>query len=190
VETCCYVLPSSCWGCNYFKVSSSLQNRQASCSLPRRRPVGVGTVRPCVLRRDLHSFRCSGRRDELTDRRHLPVTSYYRYCRSRQNFASKHYSEIMARNLYIPQSYRGQIFWEVVGLERGPLSLVSTTEELLGKKSSDSCLDSREYGRRDPSRWPRAILHPQKLAVTSPTSGGRSVGIVRSQTHATKFVFV
>jgi hypothetical protein len=27
-----------------------------------------------------------------------------------------------------------QIFWEVVGLERGPLSLVSTTEELLDKK--------------------------------------------------------
>jgi hypothetical protein len=33
-------------------------------------------------------------------------------------------------------SRRYQIFWEVVGLERGPLSLVSTTEELLGRKSS------------------------------------------------------
>jgi hypothetical protein len=31
-----------------------------------------------------------------------------------------------------------QIFWEVVGLERGPLSLVSTTEGLLDRKSSDS----------------------------------------------------
>jgi hypothetical protein len=40
----------------------------------------------------------------------------------------------------------------VVGLERGPLSLVSTTEELLDKKSSGSCLENREYGRRDPSR--------------------------------------
>jgi hypothetical protein len=30
------------------------------------------------------------------------------------------------------QSY--QIFWEVVGLERGLLSLVSTTEELLEEK--------------------------------------------------------
>jgi hypothetical protein len=39
------------------------------------------------------------------------------------------------------------------GLERGPLSLVSTTEELLDKKSSGSCLENREYGRRDPSRW-------------------------------------
>jgi hypothetical protein len=33
-----------------------------------------------------------------------------------------------------------QIFWEVVDLERGPLSLVSTTEELLGRNSSCSGL--------------------------------------------------
>jgi hypothetical protein len=44
---------------------------------------------------------------------------------------------------------RYQIFWEVVGLERGPLSLVSTIEELLGRKSSGSGLENREYGRRD-----------------------------------------
>jgi hypothetical protein len=31
-------------------------------------------------------------------------------------------------------------------------------------------------------------LYPQKLAVTSPTSGGRLVGIVRSRTQATKLV--
>jgi hypothetical protein len=37
-------------------------------------------------------------------------------------------------------------------LERGPLSLVSTTEELLESKSSGSSLEIREYGRRDPSR--------------------------------------
>jgi hypothetical protein len=42
-----------------------------------------------------------------------------------------------------------QIFYEM-GLERGPLSLVSTIEELLGKKSSDSGLEKREYGSRDP----------------------------------------
>jgi hypothetical protein len=37
---------------------------------------------------------------------------------------------------------------KVVGLERGPLSLVSTstTEELLGRKSSGSGLESRNYG--------------------------------------------
>jgi hypothetical protein len=35
-----------------------------------------------------------------------------------------------------------------VSLERGPLSLVSTIEELLGRKSSGSCVESREHGRR------------------------------------------
>jgi hypothetical protein len=45
-----------------------------------------------------------------------------------------------------------------VGLERGPLTLVSTIEELLERKSSGSGLESREYGRRDPSRWPRGTL--------------------------------
>jgi hypothetical protein len=39
-----------------------------------------------------------------------------------------------------------------VGLERGPLSLVSTIEELLERKSSGSGLESREYGSRDPPR--------------------------------------
>jgi hypothetical protein len=38
-----------------------------------------------------------------------------------------------------------QIFWEVVGLERGSLGFVSTTEELLERKSNGSGLDSREY---------------------------------------------
>jgi hypothetical protein len=41
---------------------------------------------------------------------------------------------------------------KIVVLERGPLSLVSTTEELLGRNSSGSGLESREYGRRDSSR--------------------------------------
>jgi hypothetical protein len=42
---------------------------------------------------------------------------------------------------------RYQIFREVVGLERGPLSLVSTIEELLGRKNSGFGLENREYGR-------------------------------------------
>jgi hypothetical protein len=33
-------------------------------------------------------------------------------------------------------------------------------------------------------RSPRDALYPQKFALTSPTSGGRSVGIVRSLTKA------
>jgi hypothetical protein len=35
-----------------------------------------------------------------------------------------------------------------VGLEWGPLSLVSSTEELLERKSSDSGLENRDYGCR------------------------------------------
>jgi hypothetical protein len=68
-----------------------------------------------------------------------------------------------------------------VGLKRGPLRPVSTIEELLGRKNSDSGLENREYGRRDP-RWPRDILYLQKLALTSPTSDS----IVRSRTEATE----
>jgi hypothetical protein len=89
-----------------------------------------------------------------------------------------------------PNSRRYQIFWEAVGLERGPLSLLSTTEELLGKKSSGSGIENREYGRRDPSRWPRGSFYPLNLTLTSPTSGGLSVAIVRSRTQATEFLSV
>jgi hypothetical protein len=35
-------------------------------------------------------------------------------------------------------------------LERGPLSLLSTIEELLGKNCSGSRLENRESGRGDP----------------------------------------
>jgi hypothetical protein len=76
-----------------------------------------------------------------------------------------------------------------MGLERGPFSLVSKIEELLERKSSGSGLEIREYDLWDPSRWPRSTLYLQKLALTSPTSGGRSVGIVRSRTQATEFSF-
>jgi hypothetical protein len=39
-------------------------------------------------------------------------------------------------------------------------------------------------------RWPRNTLYPQKLVLTSPTSGGRSVGIIRLRTTATEFSLV
>jgi hypothetical protein len=52
-----------------------------------------------------------------------------------------------------------------------------------------SGLENREYGRWDPLQWSRDTLYPQKLALTSPTSGGRSVGIVRSRTKATESSF-
>jgi hypothetical protein len=37
-----------------------------------------------------------------------------------------------------------------VGLKRGRLSLVSTIEEVLERKSSGSALENRNYGRKDP----------------------------------------
>jgi hypothetical protein len=80
-----------------------------------------------------------------------------------------------------------QIFCEVVSLERGPLGLVSTIEELIERRSSGSALENREYDCRDPSRRPRDTLYPQMLALTSLTSGGRSVDIVLSQTKASEF---
>jgi hypothetical protein len=57
-------------------------------------------------------------------------------------------------------------------LERGPLSLVSTTEEMLGRKSSGSGLENREYGSGNSLRRPRDTLYPKELALTSETSGG------------------
>jgi hypothetical protein len=53
---------------------------------------------------------------------------------------------------------------------RGPLSLASITEEPLEWKIEIN-------GRGDPLLWPRDTHYPQKSAVTSPTSGGRSVRI-------------
>jgi hypothetical protein len=73
-----------------------------------------------------------------------------------------------------------------VGLEQGPLSLVSTIEEVLGRKSSGSALERREYGQE--------IRHADHVATcilkswhNSPTSGGCSVGIALSRTQATEF---
>jgi hypothetical protein len=39
-----------------------------------------------------------------------------------------------------------------VGLQQGPLIIMSTIEEIFGGKSSDSGLESREHGLRDLSR--------------------------------------
>jgi hypothetical protein len=59
------------------------------------------------------------------------------------------------------------------------------------KESSGSGLENRNFnGRGDSLRWPRDTLYPLKLALTSTTSGGHSVGIVRLRNKAPKFVFV
>jgi hypothetical protein len=45
-------------------------------------------------------------------------------------------------------SWRYQTFWDVVGLEWGPLSLVSTIEELLERRISGSGLENWDYDDR------------------------------------------
>jgi hypothetical protein len=104
------------------------------------------------------------------------------------NASVVYWSELLATGPGF-DSRRYQIFWEVVGLERGPLSLVRITEELLEWKSSGS-------GSRKPRLMAvgircagHATLYPQRLALTSPTCGRRSVGIVRLRPKATEFSF-
>jgi hypothetical protein len=85
-------------------------------------------------------------------------------------------------------SRRYQMFWKVVRLERGPLNLVRTIEELLGINGSGSGLEIREYGSGDPLSWLCDTLYPQKMALTTPTSG-RLVDLNRSRTQATEVRF-
>jgi hypothetical protein len=40
-----------------------------------------------------------------------------------------------------------------VSLEQGPLSIMSTIEELLGRESSGSGLESQEYGTIFADKW-------------------------------------
>jgi hypothetical protein len=75
-----------------------------------------------------------------------------------------------------------------VGPKRDRLSLVGTTEELLGRKNSGSGLEKREYGRGDPLRGSCGDLYPHKLALTSLTRGGLSHGKDGSRTKATEYV--
>jgi hypothetical protein len=84
-----------------------------------------------------------------------------------------------------------QIFWAVVGLQRGPLSLVSTIEELLERKSSGSSLENRDTAVEDPPRWLRDTPLSAKVGtnfVDKPLSFGR---ILCSRTKATElFIFI
>jgi hypothetical protein len=81
-----------------------------------------------------------------------------------------------------------QDFWEVVGLERGPLSFMSTIEELLERKSSGSGLENEITSEGDPPRLPRDTpLYWQKLSLSSPTSGGCSVGSLVDSGHGVSY---
>jgi hypothetical protein len=76
-----------------------------------------------------------------------------------------------------------------VGLERGPLSLTSITEELLEWKGSGSGSRKSRLTAVGIRCADQATPSSQKLVLTSPIGDGRSVGIVRLQTKATEFRF-
>jgi hypothetical protein len=61
-----------------------------------------------------------------------------------------------------------------VALERGPLILVSTTEELLGRKSSGSGLENRDYGSRGSVAL--STRHPSVKVGTNFADKRRSFG--------------
>jgi hypothetical protein len=84
---------------------------------------------------------------------------------------------------------RGHYKKKVVDLERGPLSLVSTTEELLDRKVAAPVYktENTAVGIRHADHVAPSIR--KKLAITSLASGGRSVGTVRSRTQTMEFSF-
>jgi hypothetical protein len=70
-------------------------------------------------------------------------------------------------------SRRYQIFWEVVGLERGPLSLLSTIEELLERKGARSsvvvkALCYKPEGRGSDTQWGDFLNLPNPSGRTGP----------------------
>jgi hypothetical protein len=75
-------------------------------------------------------------------------------------------------------------------VERDPLSLVSTTEELLDRKVAAPVQETENtaVGIRYDDHVAHYLL--KKLAITSPTRGGRSVGLVSSRTQNMKFSLV
>jgi hypothetical protein len=86
-------------------------------------------------------------------------------------------------------SLRYQIFREVVGLKWGPLSLVSTIKELLGRNSSGSNLETETTVVGICHAYHVAPSIHKKFALTLPTRSCHSFGIVRSRILATEFVF-
>jgi hypothetical protein len=66
---------------------------------------------------------------------------------------------------------------------------VRVTVEQFEWESSGLSLENDINGYGNPLCWPRDTLFPKKMALTSPTSGGRSVGIALLRTKATEFRF-
>jgi hypothetical protein len=77
--------------------------------------------------------------------KHYILTFSSQVCGRCSNSEVSTWKEVKQSELTTPYSFNilsFQIFCEAVGLERAPLSLVRTTEELLGRKSSSSGLEN------------------------------------------------
>jgi hypothetical protein len=79
--------------------------------------------------------------------------------------------------------FDNQIFLEVVDLERDAPILVRIIEELRSRKPrlTAVCTHCTDHA---------TSFYPLKLALTRPTSGGRSVGIIRLRTEEPRSLFV
>jgi hypothetical protein len=64
---------------------------------------------------------------------------------------------------------------------------VRIIEEQFENKVAAPVYKTEINGRGDLLRWPRNTLYPIKLALNSPTNGGRPVGIVCLRTKAPEF---
>jgi hypothetical protein len=82
------------------------------------------------------------------------------------------------------------IFWEVVCLERGVLSLVGIKEELLGRKSSRSGLEDRDYDRKGSAALPTRHPSLSTKVSTNVADKRRSLRVVRSRTKATRLLLL
>jgi hypothetical protein len=75
-----------------------------------------------------------------------------------------------------------------VGLQRGPLRLVSKNGELLERRSSGSGIKTENTVVR--ISHADHVVHPQKLALTLQTSGRLSVVIVRSVSKTRQLIYI
>jgi hypothetical protein len=107
-------------------------------------------------------------------------------------------NSILIRTILLPQRlscYWGKIvsLRMITNLRFADLRLTTAQQRSTGQNlpSDLYCFPvlwfPRGWELQYPSRWPRGTLYPQKLAITSPTSGGRSVGIIRSRTQTMEF---
>jgi hypothetical protein len=87
-------------------------------------------------------------------------------------------------------SRRYQIFWVAVGLEQVHSASWGQLRSYLNKEVAAPGLENRDLTAVGICCADHVTpLYPQKLALTSPTGSGRSVGIVRSRTKAMEFSF-